>query len=193
MLTTASRLCLAMLACGAMFPACATTGKGSAKTGDQLVQGAKDSKSTVMAKKTNARKATAPPKSVPPAVHGGGQTIAPPAIRSYQSLEAWDVENVDLDGDDDLERGVACYDSSTDTLFVWWEDMNDLDGDGDLETYAGFYWVSDASTGVILDLMSGDEDDVVACVSRTSGWSGWIVAATNGTSEVMALDASYTK
>jgi len=194
-MTIGNRIGIALaLACGMSLAACQTTGtRGSGKTGHELVQSAKSHKSTVMAQKHTAKKTTKPPKAVPKAIKSGNKKIEPPPIRNYTALEMWEVDGIDFDGTGSHENGVALYDSSTETLYVWWRDTMDLGGDGDRETFDGFFWINDGSVGLILDLRAGGEEAVVACVAKADGWSGLIVEESDGNTEVMALEATYMK
>jgi predicted small secreted protein len=194
MFTMTTRISLAAaVACGLVLTACATMGgKGSAKTGHALVQAARHCKPEIMAQKNKAKATSTHPKAVPSAVLATGKTIVPPRA-NYAALESWDIEGIDLDGNGKIDTGLASYDSSTNTLYVWWSDAMDLGGDGDIETYDGFFWIDGSTVGVILDLRVGGEDEVIACLDQTHSWSGSIVAASNGNAEVMALDATYKK
>jgi hypothetical protein len=196
MKTIAIRIGITMAVLGSLtFTACQTTGSrdGETTSGHHLVKAAKSSHSQVMAQKHKAKKTTTAPKPIPRAVGGGNASVAPPPINDHATLETWEIADVDLDGGGSLESGVALYDSSSETLYVWWSDTVDLGGNGTEETFDGFFWINSASVGLILDLKDHGEDDILACVATEDGFSGLICRDVEGNHEVMPLDANYKR
>lgn len=164
--------------------------KSSKKTtsGSTVIAGTKSSQTAIQAQKKNATKTSSTPKPVPSSVSSGSNTVSPPQL-SGMTYETWSFAGVDIDGDGELESGVALYDSTDDILCVWWDESDYLAGE--MVSFDAFAWISDDSVGFILALDGGGVFGCAEAMGSMSAAAGCVACDGSGDCEALAVDEDY--